>query len=84
MTEALLTQPEPPVEVELITCDLCNHQYSFDPNDFKVSKSASAKCPRCSFNQTTIRKPRVSDIVAFTMPVAIVYVATIVVLLLNR
>lgn len=71
-------------EVSVAKCDLCNHEFSYDSNLAEVANTASAKCPRCSYNQTTVSKPRVSDIVAFGAPIAFVYIATIAVLFLNR
>ena len=84
MTQAIPSASNLPFEVKIIQCDLCNHEFSYDSNLADVTNTASAKCPRCSYNQTTISKPRVSDLVAFGAPIAFVYIATIAVLLLNR
>lgn len=84
MTQAIPTTPDLPLTVELITCDLCNHKFSYDPNIIEVKNTASIKCPRCAYNQTTVSKPRVQDIVTFIVPVALVYIFTISLLLINR
>ena len=71
-------------EVSIAKCDLCDHEFSYDNNFETVVNTASIKCPKCSFNQTTIRKPRISDMVAFAAPVAAVYVITIAALIASR
>jgi len=84
MTQAFETPANQPVEAKLLTCDLCGNEFSYDPNEVGVVSTASSKCPSCLYNQTVLKKPRVSDVVAFAVPVILVYVTTIAVLLLNR
>ena len=71
-------------EVSIVTCDLCEHEFSYDNNFATVVNNASIKCPRRSFNQTTISKPRINDIVAFASPIVVVYIITIVALIASR
>ena len=87
MTESIPLPPQAPLapqSVELITCDLCGNEFSYDPNAVLVVQNAAAKCPKCSYNQTTISKPRLKDIVMFGTPVVVVYAITIAILLINR
>lgn len=85
MTQAIPTPEQNHLsQVSIVKCDLCEHEFSYDPNFTTVVDNASIKCPRCSFNQTTISKPRLSDVVAFASPVVVVYIVTIIALIVSR
>jgi uncharacterized paraquat-inducible protein A len=84
MTQAYETIPNPPHEAKLLKCDLCGNEFSYDPNEVVTVNTASSRCPRCLYNQTTVTKPRLKDIVAFATPVIVVYALTVAILLLNK